>query len=131
MWRKSLGINQGENIILSTLEITSENENRLLSRKELVCNFSLGSGLITRQGATDAIATRLGVKKESVKVISLTPKFGSRDLTARAYVYSDLSAMERQLPKYLETRQLSKEERKKAKEAKKAAATAPTAEKKA
>jgi ribosomal protein S24E len=117
---------------LSTLEIKNETENRLLSRKELVCNFSLGSGLITRQGAVDAIASRLGVKKESVKLISLTPKFGSRDLTAKAYVYSDLDAIDRQLPKYLAIRQLSKEDRKKAKEAKKAAATqAPAAEKKA
>jgi ribosomal protein S24E len=117
---------------LSTLQITNETENKLLSRKELVCNFSLGSGLVTRQGAVDAISTRLGVNKENVKLISLTSKFGSRDLIAKAYVFSDLNAIDRQLPKYLAVRQLSKEDRKKAKEAKKAAASpASAAEKKA
>ncbi len=120
---------------MSTLEIISENENKLLSRKELICTFSLGSGLITRQSATEAIASRVGASKENVKLISLEGKFGSRDLTARAYVYSDVKAVDRQLPKYLAIRQLSKEERKQAREAKKAkpaaAAAVTPAEKKA
>ncbi|MDG6998892.1 MAG: hypothetical protein JRN15_07245 [Nitrososphaerota archaeon] len=115
---------------MSTLEVVSENDNKLLSRKELVCSFALGSGLITRQSAAEAIASRLGVKKESVKIMSLSSKFGSRDLTARAYVYTDTKLVEKQLPKYMIIRQLSKEERKQAKEAAKAKA-APAAEKKA
>ncbi|MDG6996492.1 MAG: hypothetical protein JRN52_11265 [Nitrososphaerota archaeon] len=115
---------------MSTLEIVSENENKLLSRKELVCSFALGSGLITRQAAAEAIATRLGVKKDGVKIVSLSSKFGSRDLLAKAYVYSDLKLVDVQLPKYMKIRQLSKEERKQAKEAAKQKA-APAAEKKA
>lgn len=114
---------------LSSLVIITENENKLLSRRELVCSLALGSGLVTRQAAAEAIATRIGVKKENVQIVSLVGKFGSRDLLAKAYVYSDLKLMEKQLPRYLKIRQLSKEERKQAKEAAKAKA-APAAENK-
>ena len=115
---------------MSSLQIITENENKLLSRRELVCSLAMGSGLVTRQAAAEAIATRIGVKKEAVKIVSLIGKFGSRDLLARAYVYSDIKLAEKQLPKYLRIRQLSKEERKQAKEAAKAK-SAPAAEKKA
>ena len=102
---------------LSTVEIVNEKENRMLSRRELVLNFKGGSGLVSRQSASDAIATKLGVKKENVKLVSLHGNFGMRDLRAVAYVYTDPKLIARHLPKYMMIRELSKEDRKKAREA--------------
>ena len=102
---------------MSTLEIITEKENQLLARRELVLSFKGGSGLVTRQSAAEAIATKLGVKKDNVKLVSLEGMFGRRDLTAKAYVYSNSDQIRRQLPKYMMIRELPKEERKKAREA--------------
>ncbi|MGI0091007.1 MAG: hypothetical protein ACREBS_04810 [Nitrososphaerales archaeon] len=110
---------------MSTIEIINEIENQLLARRELSLSFKGGSGLVTRHAAAEAIATKLGVPMASVKLISLQGKFGLRDLTARAYVYSDSKLIKKQLPKYMMTRELPKEERKKAREAAKAKAAAP------
>ena len=101
---------------MSTIEIIKENENKLLYRREIELLFKGGSGLITRQSATDAIASRFGVSKDSVKIVSLHGKFGLRDIYGRAYVYSDTEIVDRHLSRYLAIRQLSKEERKKARE---------------
>jgi ribosomal protein S24E len=112
---------------LSTIEIVNENDNKLLSRKEYVLNFRGGSGLVSRQAATEAVATKLGVPKEGVNIVSLRGKFGERDLRAVAFVYSDQKAKASQLPKYMLLRELSKEERKKVREAEKAKASAAQA----
>lgn len=97
----------------------------MLSRREIVLNFRGGSGLVSRESAADAIATRLGVAKDNVKLVSLHGKFGVRDLRAVAYIYSDTKLIARQLPKYMMIRELSKEERKKAREAAKPKPAAP------
>jgi ribosomal protein S24E len=102
---------------LSTLEIVKETENRMLSRRELVLTFKAGSGFVSRQSAAEAVASKLGVTKDKVKLISLSGKFGMRDLKATVYVYEDAKMIKRQLPKYLAFRELPKEERKKAREA--------------
>ncbi len=112
---------------MSTIEIVNENDNKLLSRKEYVLNFRGWSGLVSRQAATEAVATKLGVPKEGVTIVSLRGKFGERDLRAVAFVYSDQKAKASQLPKYMLLRELSKEERKKAREAEKAKASAAQA----
>jgi ribosomal protein S24E len=110
---------------LSTIEITRDIENKLLSRREVVLNFKGGSGFITRSSAVEAVSTRLGVPKDKVRIISLQGKFGLRDLTAHAYIYSDSNQIKRQLPAYLAIRELPKEERKKAREALKPKPAAP------
>lgn len=111
-------LHQGDQ--LSTIEIINETENRLLSRRELDLSFRGASGLITRQSATEAIASKFGVAKDSVKLVSLRGKFGLRDIYGRAYIYTDTKAIERHLPNFLSIRQLPKEERKKAREQAKA-----------
>lgn len=104
---------------LSTIEIINERDNSLLARREYLLSFLGGSGLITRRAAAEAIATKIGVDKTLVKVISLEGKFGKRDLTAIAFIYNNANDMQRQLPKYMSLRDLSKEDRKKAREASK------------
>jgi len=111
------------------LELSSDSENTLLSRREVRGTFTGGSGLITRQSACDAIASKLGVDKSKVQVISLRGKFGTRDLITEAYVFNDTSKVKEQLPHYITIRQLPKDERKKAREEQKKAkaSTAPAA----
>ncbi|MHB1908838.1 MAG: eS24 family ribosomal protein [Nitrososphaerales archaeon] len=114
---------------MSTLEITSDVENKLLGRRELKGTFRAANGFLTRQGAGEAIASKLGVSKENIVVVSLRGKFGVRDVKAEAYVFPKATDAKSQLPKYLMIRQLSKEDRKKAKEDKKKAAQAAPAAK--
>lgn len=102
---------------MSAIEIINERENSLLARKEYFVNFLGGSGFITRQAATEAMAARLGVDKNLVKVISLGSKFGLRNLKGTIFVYSSTEEIKRQLPRYMSIRELPKEERKKAREA--------------
>ena len=120
---------------MSAVEIVKENENKMLSRREYVLNFEGGSGLVSRQAAAEAVASKLGVPKEGVSIVSLESKFGERNLKAVAFVYSDQKDKASQLPKYMLIRELPKEERKKARDAAKAkaegAASAAEAQKKA
>lgn len=110
---------------MSTIEITKDLENKLLSRREVVLNFKGGSGFITRSSAAEAISTKLGIPKDKIRIISLEGKFGLRDLVAVAYIYTDSSQIKKRLPAYLAIRGLPKEERKKAREALKPKPTAP------
>ncbi len=88
--------------------------------------FQAGSGLIARQAAAEAIATKLGAPKENVQIMSLKGKFGSRDLVGEALVFTDSNAARIQLPSFRSIRMLSKDERKKVKEElKKAKSPAP------
>lgn len=117
---------------MSTIEIVRDQENKMLSRRELALNFRGGSGMVTRKSATEAIAAKVNVTADKVKLISLQGKYGDRDLSAIAYVYSNPELIKKQLPKYMMLRELSKEDRKKAKDAAKAekAKAAAPAEKK-
>ena len=110
---------------MSTIEIINDIENRLLFRRELDFTFKGGSGLITRQAATEAIASKFAVPKDSVKLVSLHGKFGMRDVQGKVYIYTDKDAAKKHLPDYLRIRQLPKEERKKAKEAAKSKPVTP------
>jgi ribosomal protein S24E len=109
----------------STFEVLKDNENKLLSRRELTVVFHGGSGFVSRPAAAEAISSRMGVSKDKVRIISLRGKFGLRDLVASAYVYSDPNEVKKQLPPYLGIRELPKDERKKAREALKPKPAAP------
>ncbi len=109
---------------MSVIEILEDSENKLLGRRELHLKFKAGNGLLTRQAAAEAIASKVGVGKENVKVISLYGSFGVRDVDARAYVFSDANTAKEQLAEYVLLRHFSKDERKKVREDRKKAATA-------
>jgi ribosomal protein S24E len=97
--------------MVSNLTIVSERENLLLSRKEIKCVFRGGNGFITRQGARDALADKLGMPKERIQIISLRGSSGLRDLYCDAFVFQDDSSLRRQVPSHLVIRMLSKEQR--------------------
>ncbi len=110
---------------MSVLEIVSDSENRLLGRRELKVKFKAGNGILTRQAAAEAIASKLGVSKEGVQIISLRGKFGARDANVDAYVFSNSQNAKMQLAEYVLLRHLPKEERKKIREEKRKASAAP------
>jgi ribosomal protein S24E len=110
---------------LSALEVIQDSENKLLSRRELKVRFRAGNGILTRQAATEAIASKVGVNKENVKVISLKGRFGNRDADATVYIFSKPLDDKNQLAEYVLLRHLSKEDRKKVREDKRKAAATP------
>lgn len=112
------------------LEIQSDFENMLLRRREISALVRGLSGKLTRQAAVDLLATQAKVDGKQVHVISLQPRAGTPDLSGVFYVYEDEKDAQRQLPKYLRVRLLTKEERKKLREeAKKAKAPKPEGKK--
>ena len=112
---------------MSLLEIVSDSENKLLGRRELKVRFRAGAGILSRQAAVDAIASRIGSKKENVQVLSIKGMFGTRDLNAEVYIFSNPEAARKQLAEYISLRHLPKDERKKLKEERRKTATAPAA----
>ena len=113
---------------MSAIEIVEDSENRLLGRRELVLKFNAGNGLLSRQGAVDAISSRFGVGKDNVMVISLYGGSGTRDYYAKTYLFpAGKSGKKQQLPEYISLRHLSKEDRKKAREEKRKGAAAKSA----
>ncbi len=108
----------------------SDTENKLLSRREVQCVFRTSNGLLTRQGAAEAIANRLGIEKGNVQIISLKGKSGVRDLWGMAYIFTRPEIARKQVPKHLLIRMLNKDERMKIKdELKKSKTTASVAKK--
>jgi ribosomal protein S24E len=101
-----------------------DKENKLLGRREMKVRFKSGNGILTRQAAAEAIASRAGASRENVLVISLKGKFGNRDTDAYAYVFSNSEDIKKQLAEYTILRHLPKEERKRLREEKRKAATA-------
>jgi ribosomal protein S24E len=110
--------------LLSVVEVVKDSQNELLGRRELSVKFIAGSGILTRKSAAEAIASRVAAKVENVQVISLTGRFGVRDVDAIAYVFDSPDQAKKQLAEYVLLRHYSKEDRKKIREEKRKAATA-------
>jgi ribosomal protein S24E len=110
------------------LEILGDSQNKLLGRRELKVKFNAGNGILTRQSAAEAIASKVGVSKENVQVISLKGKFGIRDADVYAYIFSNSQEAKKQLDEYVLLRHLPKEERKKIREDKRKATPATSAQ---
>ena len=106
---------------MEALQIISDKQNKILARREVSCTFVGGNGFITRQSAAEAIGAKLSLQKENVQIISLVGRFGNRDLQGSAYIFDNPGDVKNQLPKFMLTRQLSKDERKKAREEQKKA----------
>jgi ribosomal protein S24E len=95
-----------------SLRILERNNNPLLRREEIKCEFSGLSGRLTRQDAISALKKDLKIEDGVVRVIRIDPKSGTQNLTAEFYFYQKPEDERRQLPRYFETRALSKDERK-------------------
>ena len=113
------------------LKIKQEEYNALLKRKEIYAEVDHDqAGTPSRTDLRKAVASKYGVKPETVYIIDVETKTGTQSAVCKVQVYDDKAAALRIVPKYIQTRNLPLEERKlvKEQEAKKAEA-APKAEK--
>jgi len=113
------------------LKIKQEEYNALLKRKEIYAEVDHDqAGTPSRVDLRKAIASKYGVKPESVYVIDVRTKTGTQSALCEVQVYDDREGAQRTVPKHIQTRNLPPEERKRVREqeAKKAEAK-PKAEK--
>ncbi|MCP8315759.1 MAG: hypothetical protein H3Z51_02695 [archaeon] len=103
-----------------SFQIVGDNRNELLGRREVDCIFKSMAGFLKRQDAVNMVAKSLNVDASKVYLISLRTKTGTRDVSGIFYIYDKPEDAKKQLPKYLSSRILPKEEKEKIKkEAKK------------
>jgi ribosomal protein S24E len=102
-----------------------------LKRKEIYAEVDHDqAGTPSRMDLRKAVASKYGVKAETVYVIDVETRTGTKIAGCKVEVYDDQSGALRIVPKYIQTRNLPPEERKRVREleAKKAEAK-PKAEK--
>lgn len=87
-------------------------ENPVLERREATYLFEESAGRLTRLDAIKQVAADLNVSPESVVLFSLRNKHGTRDQVASFHIYPDPSSKS-QVPRFIQLRNLPKEERKK------------------
>jgi len=103
-----------------SFQIVEDKRNELLGRREVDGIFKSMAGFLKRQDAVNMVAKSLNVDASKVYLISLRTKTGTRDVSGLFYIYDKPEDAKKQLPKYLSSRILPKEEKEKIKkEAKK------------
>jgi small subunit ribosomal protein S24e len=113
------------------LKIRQEQYNALLKRKEIYAEVDHDrSGTPSRVDLRKAIASKYGVKPDSVYVIDVKTKTGTQSALCEVQVYDAQEGAQRTVPKYIQTRHLPPEERKSLKEQKAKKAEAKPAEEK-
>jgi small subunit ribosomal protein S24e len=99
------------------LKITQEEYNALLKRKEIHAEIEHGqAGTPSRVDLRKAVASKYGVKPESVYVINVHTGTGSQSALCEVQVYDDQEGARKIVPKYIQTRNLPPEERKRVRE---------------
>jgi small subunit ribosomal protein S24e len=99
------------------LKIRQEGYNSLLKRKEIYAEIDHDkSGTPSRVDLRKAIASKYGVKPESVHVIDVRTKTGTQSAVCEAQVYDDQKEAQSTVPRYIQTRNLPPEERKRVRE---------------
>lgn len=99
------------------LKIKQEEYNALLKRKEICAEVDHDkAGTPSRMDLRKAIASKYGVKPESVYVIEVETKTGTQSALCEVQVYDDNESARRIVPKHIQTRNLPPEERKRLRE---------------
>ena len=101
------------------LKIKKDEYNPLLKRKEVYADVGHeNAGSPSRSALRDAVASKYGVKSESVYVVDIHTRTGTQESECIIQVYDDLTTAKLIVPEYLRVRNLPSEERKKAREQK-------------
>jgi ribosomal protein S24E len=99
------------------LKIKQEDYNALLKRKEVYVEVDHDeAGTPSRIELRRTVATRYGTKPENVYVVDIETKTGTQRAVCEIQVYDDPESALRIVPKYIQTRNLPPEERKRMKE---------------
>jgi len=99
------------------LKIKQEEYNALLKRKEIYAEVDHDqAGTPSRTDLRKAVASKYGVKQDTVYIIDVETKTGTQSAGCKAQVYDDKAGALRIVPKYIQTRNLPPDERKLVKE---------------
>jgi ribosomal protein S24E len=69
------------------LKITTEEQNPLFNRKEIIATIKAES-LPTRQEVIKSLSEKYSVPNDALRVLNIKGKFGDKEFTVRAHVYS-------------------------------------------
>jgi len=98
-------------------KVKQDNYNPLLKRKEVSIEVEHdGQGTPSRMELRTAVASKFSTKPENVYVIEVETHTGTQNALCMVEVYDDAQTAQQTVPKYIQTRNLPPEERKKAKE---------------
>jgi ribosomal protein S24E len=101
------------------LKIKKDEYNPLLKRKEVYAEVGHeNGGSPSRLALRDAVASKYGVKSESVYVVDIHTRTGTQESECIIQVYDDLATAKLIVPEYVRVRNLPSEERKKVREQK-------------
>ena len=105
------------------LKIREDNYNALLKRKEISVEVDHdGAGTPSRVDLRKAVATKYGTKPENVYVVDVETKTGTQSAVCDVQVYDDADTAKRTVAKYIQTRNLPPEERRRIREKEKESA---------
>ena len=90
------------------LTVKQVQEFKTLNRTEIECVFKNISGILTRQGAVDAIKKELKINDNKIYLIYLKSSSGINELNGLFYVYKNEELAKRYLPKYIINRNTPK-----------------------
>ena len=90
------------------LTVKQVQEFKTLNRTEIECVFKNISGILTRQGAVDAIKKELKINDNKIYLIYLKRSSGINELNGLFYVYKNEELAKRYLPKYIINRNTPK-----------------------
>ena len=98
-------------------KVKQEDYNPLLKRKELHVEVDHdAAGTPSRLELRKAIASKYGTKAENVYVVGVETKTGTQRAVCEVQVYDDAQSAKRIVPKFVQTRNLPPEERRRLKE---------------
>lgn len=112
------------------IDITSEVENKLLNRKELIISIDYEGATPPRKEIREAIGRKIGVNPELVAVRNITNEYGKQTIRIEAHAYSKKELYQKYEPEYIRARYEAKKKEAKAEEKPKEAKKEPAKEEK-
>ncbi len=94
------------------VKIISNNENKLLSRKEIRFSVDQDSSTISKSELTKEICKKLNLSPESTIVVRIDQRFGIKESSGIAHSYENQDVLKRYEPEHLVAR-ISKKSAKK------------------
>ena len=99
------------------LKVKQDTYNPLLKRKEVSLEVEHeGQGTPSRVDLRKAVASKFTTKPENVYIIEVETKTGTQNAVCQIEVYDDAQTAQKTVPKYIQTRNLPPDERKRVRE---------------
>ena len=99
------------------LKVKQDTYNPLLKRKEVSVEVEHeGQGTPSRVDLRKAVASKFSTKPENVYVVDVETKTGTQSALCQIEVYDDAETAQQTVPKYIQTRNLPPDERKRVRE---------------